>query len=105
MTTQKNVSEVGKEMCENINVRKVTFTGSTAVAKMLYAMASGTMKKYDRWFMSTIQDKYSDLIRRVSLEAGGNSPFIVFDDADIDAAVEGEPQTTFNISSCVSYCI
>ena len=46
MTTQKNVNDVGKELCENINVRKVTFTGSTQVAKKLYAMTSSTMKKY-----------------------------------------------------------
>ncbi|KZT29399.1 succinic semialdehyde dehydrogenase [Neolentinus lepideus HHB14362 ss-1] len=68
--TQKNVSEVGREMCENKIVKKVSFTGSTPVAKMLYGMASSTLKK-------------------VSIEAGGNAPFIVFADADIDAAVEG----------------
>ncbi|KAG5221879.1 succinate semialdehyde dehydrogenase NADP+ linked [Salix suchowensis] len=52
VTTQKNVIEVGKEMCENKLVRKVTFTGSTPVAKLLYGMAASTLKK-------------------VSLEAGG----------------------------------
>ncbi|RDB19980.1 Glutarate-semialdehyde dehydrogenase DavD [Hypsizygus marmoreus] len=66
--TQKNVIEVGKEMCESKIVRKVTFTGSTPVAKLLYGMAASTLKK-------------------VSIEAGGNAPFIVFDDADIDEAV------------------
>ncbi|KAG9218700.1 hypothetical protein CCMSSC00406_0001186 [Pleurotus cornucopiae] len=71
VTTQKNVIEVGKEMCENKLVRKVTFTGSTPVAKLLYGMAASTLKK-------------------VSLEAGGNAPFIVFDDANMDDAVEGE---------------
>ena len=70
VTTQTNVAEVGREMCENPAVRKVSFTGSTPVAKLLYGMAASTLKK-------------------VSLEAGGNSPFIVFDDADIDAAIEG----------------
>ncbi|KAG5654223.1 hypothetical protein H0H81_005910 [Sphagnurus paluster] len=69
--TQKNVLEVGKEMCESKIVRKVTFTGSTPVAKLLYGMSASTLKK-------------------VSLEAGGNAPFIVFDDANIDEAVEGE---------------
>ncbi|TFK43856.1 succinate-semialdehyde dehydrogenase [Crucibulum laeve] len=68
VTTQKNVIEVGKEMCENKVVRKVSFTGSTPVAKLLYGMAASTLKK-------------------VSLEAGGNAPFIVFDDANIDDAV------------------
>ncbi|KAI0691303.1 succinic semialdehyde dehydrogenase [Cerioporus squamosus] len=70
VTTQANVAEVGREMCENTAVKKVSFTGSTPVAKMLYGMAASTLKK-------------------VSIEAGGNAPFIVFDDADIDAAVEG----------------
>jgi succinate-semialdehyde dehydrogenase / glutarate-semialdehyde dehydrogenase len=46
VTTQKNVSEVAKEMCENRSVKKVTFTGSTAVAKLLYGMAASTIKKY-----------------------------------------------------------
>ncbi|KAL1944396.1 hypothetical protein VTO73DRAFT_3581 [Trametes versicolor] len=70
VTTHANVSEVGREMCENVAVKKVSFTGSTPVAKMLYGLAAGTLKK-------------------VSIEAGGNAPFIVFDDADIDAAVAG----------------
>ena len=64
------MSEVGREMCENPIVKKVSFTGSTPVAKLLYGLAATTLKK-------------------VSIEAGGNAPFIVFDDADIDAAVEG----------------
>ena len=51
-------------------VRKFTFTGSTEVGKQLMAQCAGTVKK-------------------VSLELGGNAPFIVFDDADVDAAVEG----------------
>ncbi|KAJ7452171.1 succinate-semialdehyde dehydrogenase [Mycena galericulata] len=68
VTTQKNVVEVGKEMCESKIVKKISFTGSTPVAKLLAGMSASTLKK-------------------VSLEAGGNSPFIVFDDADIDEAV------------------
>ncbi|KAI0758000.1 succinic semialdehyde dehydrogenase [Fomes fomentarius] len=70
VTTQANVVEVGRELCENNVVKKVSFTGSTPVAKLLYGLASSTLKK-------------------VSIEAGGNAPFIVFDDADIDAAVAG----------------
>ena len=46
ITTQKNINEVAKEMCENPSVRKVTFTGSTPVAKLLYKMAASTIKKY-----------------------------------------------------------
>ncbi|KAF7324356.1 Succinate-semialdehyde dehydrogenase [Mycena sanguinolenta] len=64
VTTQKNVAEVGKEMCESKIVKKVTFTGSTPVAKLLAGMAASTLKK-----------------------PGGNAAFIVFDDADIDEAV------------------
>ncbi|KAI0832934.1 succinate-semialdehyde dehydrogenase [Trametes gibbosa] len=70
VTTQANVSDVGRELCENSIVKKVSFTGSTPVAKLLYGLAASTLKK-------------------VSIEAGGNAPFIVFDDADIDAAVAG----------------
>ena len=61
---------VGKELCENPLVRKLSFTGSTEVGKILMAQCASTMKK-------------------LSLELGGNAPFIVFDDADIDAAVDG----------------
>ncbi|HYM30296.1 MAG TPA: NADP-dependent succinate-semialdehyde dehydrogenase [Candidatus Cybelea sp.] len=61
---------IGGEMTSNPKVRKLTFTGSTAVGKELMAQCAGTVKK-------------------VSLELGGNAPFIVFDDADLDAAVDG----------------
>ncbi len=62
--------EIGAEMTSNPIVRKLTFTGSTAVGKMLMAQCAGTVK-------------------RTSMELGGNAPFIVFDDADIDEAVRG----------------
>src|SRR6202035_5205042 len=62
--------EIGGEMTTNPIVRKLTFTGSTAVGKQLMEQCAGTVKK-------------------LSLELGGNAPFIVFDDADIDAAVKG----------------
>jgi succinate-semialdehyde dehydrogenase/glutarate-semialdehyde dehydrogenase len=87
VTTQKNVSDVGKELCESTSVRKITFTGSTSVAKLLYRMTSSTMKKFVGRSLpqkAALNHKF-----RVSFEAGGNAPFIVFDDADIDAAVEG----------------
>jgi succinate-semialdehyde dehydrogenase / glutarate-semialdehyde dehydrogenase len=61
---------IGGEMTSNPAVRKLTFTGSTAIGKQLMAQCAGTMKK-------------------VSLELGGNAPFIVFADADLDAAVAG----------------
>jgi succinate-semialdehyde dehydrogenase/glutarate-semialdehyde dehydrogenase len=61
---------IGGEMTSNPDVRKVTFTGSTEVGRLLMRQSSGTVKK-------------------LSLELGGNAPFIVFDDADLDAAVEG----------------
>jgi succinate-semialdehyde dehydrogenase/glutarate-semialdehyde dehydrogenase len=61
---------IGGEMTSNPDVRKVTFTGSTEVGRILMKQSADTIKK-------------------VSLELGGNAPFIVFDDADLDAAVEG----------------
>ncbi len=61
---------IGGEMTSNPIVRKLSFTGSTAVGRLLMAQSAPTIKK-------------------LSLELGGNAPFIVFDDADIDAAVEG----------------
>jgi len=63
-------SEIGAEMTSNPIVRKLTFTGSTAVGKKLIADCAATVK-------------------RTSMELGGNAPFIVFDDADLDAAVAG----------------
>jgi succinate-semialdehyde dehydrogenase/glutarate-semialdehyde dehydrogenase len=61
---------IGGELCANPVVRKLSFTGSTAVGRLLMAQCAPTIKK-------------------LSLELGGNAPFIVFDDADLDAAVDG----------------
>jgi len=61
---------IGAELTANPLVRKITFTGSTEIGKKLLAQAAGTVK-------------------RVSMELGGNAPFIVFDDADLDAAADG----------------
>jgi len=61
---------IGSELCANPAVRKISFTGSTEVGRLLMKQAAPTVKK-------------------ISLELGGNAPFIVFDDADVDAAVEG----------------
>src|SRR5690242_9796804 len=63
-------SEIGGEMTSNPIVRKLTFTGSTEIGKLLMEQCAGTVKK-------------------TSMELGGNAPFIVFDDADLDAAVKG----------------
>jgi succinate-semialdehyde dehydrogenase/glutarate-semialdehyde dehydrogenase len=65
-----SAAAIGGEMTSNPVVRKVTFTGSTGVGKLLMAQCASTVK-------------------RTSMELGGNAPFIVFDDADIDAAVKG----------------
>ncbi|MFC4624090.1 NAD-dependent succinate-semialdehyde dehydrogenase [Daeguia caeni] len=75
---------VGKEFTENDKVRKLTFTGSTAVGKIL--MRQG-----------------ADQIMKLGLELGGNAPFIVFDDADLDAAVEGAMVSKYrnNGQTCV----
>src|SRR5258706_7740806 len=65
-----SASAIGGEMSSNPIVRKLSFTGSTEIGKLLMQQCAGTVKK-------------------VSMELGGNAPFIVFDDADLDAAVEG----------------
>ncbi len=67
--TSSRSSDIGKEMCANPSVRKLSFTGSTEVGKILMRQSADTIKK-------------------LSLELGGNAPFIVFDDADLDKAVE-----------------
>jgi succinate-semialdehyde dehydrogenase/glutarate-semialdehyde dehydrogenase len=65
-----SAKEIGGEITANPTVRKVTFTGSTEIGKLLMAQCAGTVKK-------------------TSMELGGNAPFIVFDDADLDAAIKG----------------
>ncbi len=77
-------SEIGKEFCENPAVRKLSFTGSTEVGRILLKQAA-------------------DQVMKCSMELGGNAPFIVFDDADLDAAVEGAIACKFrnNGQTCV----
>ncbi|MFT4252263.1 MAG: NAD-dependent succinate-semialdehyde dehydrogenase [Caulobacter sp.] len=70
IVTGTDASAIGKALCDDGRVRKLSFTGSTPVGKVLYGQCAGTMKK-------------------LSLELGGNAPFIVFDDADLEAAVDG----------------
>ncbi|WP_273525004.1 NAD-dependent succinate-semialdehyde dehydrogenase [Rhodosalinus sediminis] len=77
-------SEIGREFCENPTVRKLTFTGSTEVGRLLLRQAA-------------------DQVKKCSMELGGNAPFLVFDDADLDAAVEGAIASKFrnNGQTCV----
>ena len=84
--TTTDSSEVGKELCENKKVRKLSFTGSTNVGKILMKQCSSTLKK-------------------LSLELGGNAPFIVFDDADIDEAVNGAIVSKFRNSGQTCVCV
>jgi succinate-semialdehyde dehydrogenase/glutarate-semialdehyde dehydrogenase len=85
VTTSKN-AEVGQELCENRNVRKLSFTGSTAIGKLLMSQCASNLKK-------------------ISLELGGNAPFIVFDDADIDAAVVGAMASKFRNNGQTCVCV
>ena len=84
VVTNSKPAETGEEMCANPKVAKITFTGSTRVGKILMRQCAEGIKK-------------------VSLELGGNAPFIVFDDADLDAAVEGAMISKFrnNGQTCV----
>lgn len=75
----------GDTMLESDAVRKIGFTGSTRVGKMLFAAASDTVK-------------------RVSLELGGNAPFIVFDDADVDAAAAAVVASAFRNAGQTCIC-
>jgi succinate-semialdehyde dehydrogenase/glutarate-semialdehyde dehydrogenase len=80
-----SAAEIGAELTANPTVRKISFTGSTEVGKALMAQCAGTVKK-------------------VSLELGGNAPFIVFDDADLDAAVEGAIVSKYRNSGQTCVC-
>ncbi|GLK90385.1 NAD-dependent succinate-semialdehyde dehydrogenase [Pseudomonas turukhanskensis] len=76
---------IGGELTADPRVRKLTFTGSTGVGKLLYRQSADTMKK-------------------LSLELGGNAPFIVFDDADLDQAVEGAVASKYRNSGQTCIC-
>jgi len=76
IVTSAHASRVGKELTESALVRKFSFTGSTEIGKLLMRQSASTVKK-------------------VSLELGGNAPFIVFDDADLDSAVKGAVASKF----------
>jgi succinate-semialdehyde dehydrogenase/glutarate-semialdehyde dehydrogenase len=76
---------IGGELTSNARVRKVTFTGSTQVGRLLAAQCAPTLK-------------------RMSLELGGNAPFIVFDDADLDAAVKGAMTSKYRNTGQTCVC-
>jgi len=85
VTALKNTPEVGSTITSSNTVRKVSFTGSTPVGKLLMKQSSDTLKK-------------------LSFELGGNAPFIVFDDADIDTAVAGAIASKFRSSGQTCVC-
>ena len=80
-----NSEVIGLEMSTNTLVRKLSFTGSTVVGRLLMQQCAGTIKK-------------------ISLELGGNAPFIVFDDADLDAAVQGAIASKFRNTGQTCVC-
>ncbi|ALS96939.1 NAD-dependent succinate-semialdehyde dehydrogenase [Lacimicrobium alkaliphilum] len=83
--TGKDSKAIGKVLTEDPRVRKFTFTGSTQVGKVLISQCASTVKK-------------------VSMELGGNAPFIVFDDADLDAAVKGLLASKFRNAGQTCVC-
>eukprot|EP01135_Chromosphaera_perkinsii_P012057 Nk52_evm20s2578 gene=Nk52_evmTU20s2578 len=84
-SSRDNASAIGKELSSNSLVKKLSFTGSTSVGKILMKQSSDTVKK-------------------LSLELGGNAPFIVFEDADIDMAVRGLMNSKFRNSGQTCVC-
>ncbi len=80
-----SASQIGGEMTSNPTVRKLTFTGSTEIGKVLMEQCAKTVKK-------------------TSMELGGNAPFIVFDDADLDAAVEGAMASKYRNTGQTCVC-
>ncbi|KAK4963910.1 succinate semialdehyde dehydrogenase NADP+ linked [Elasticomyces elasticus] len=85
VTAMKNTAEVGETLTSSPIIKKVSFTGSTGVGKLLMKQSSGTLKK-------------------LSFELGGNAPFIVFDDADLDIAVAGAIASKFRSSGQTCVC-
>ncbi len=85
VVTGQDAKGIGRALCDDPRVRKLSFTGSTAVGKQLYAQCAETMK-------------------RLSLELGGNAPFIVFDDADLEAAVAGAIASKFRNAGQTCVC-
>ncbi len=85
IVTGDRASEIGAELTRHPAVRKLSFTGSTRIGKLLMEQCAGTVKK-------------------LGLELGGNAPFIVFDDADLDAAVQGAMASKFRNTGQTCVC-
>lgn len=82
----KDAAAMGEVLCKDERVRKISFTGSTRVGQLLMSQSAATLKK-------------------LSLELGGNAPFIVFEDADIDAAVQGAMVSKYRNSGQTCVCV
>ena len=85
VVTGQDAARIGGQLSADERVRKISFTGSTAVGRQLMAQSAGTLKK-------------------LSLELGGNAPFIVFEDADLDAAVQGALASKYRNSGQTCVC-
>ncbi|KAJ5081574.1 hypothetical protein NUU61_009838 [Penicillium alfredii] len=85
VTALENTPQLGLALCESDMVKKISFTGSTRVGKILMRQSSGTLKK-------------------LSLELGGNAPFIVFDDADLEVAVASALASKFKVTGQTCVC-
>lgn len=83
---EERVPQIGKSFCESPLLKKISFTGSTQVGKLLYSQSSQTIKK-------------------LSLELGGNAPFIVFKDADLEKALDGLIAAKFRSSGQTCVCV
>lgn len=85
VTANENTPKIGEVLTSSPTIKKISFTGSTGVGKLLMKQSAGTLKK-------------------LSMELGGNAPFIVFDDADVDAAVAGAVASKFRSSGQTCVC-
>lgn len=85
VTASENTPALGLALCESDTVKKISFTGSTRVGKLLMRQSSSTLKK-------------------LSLELGGNAPFIVFDDADVETAVTAAVASKFKVTGQTCVC-
>lgn len=85
VTALDNTPAIGQVLCSSPTIRKISFTGSTRVGRLLMKQSSDTVKK-------------------LSLELGGNAPFIVFDDADVDLAVKGVVVAKFKVTGQTCVC-
>lgn len=85
VTALENTPQLGLALCESDTVKKISFTGSTRVGKLLMSQSSSTLKK-------------------LSLELGGNAPFIVFDDADVEVAVTSALASKFKVTGQTCVC-